>query len=85
LKIRINRRLLQIGIISLSIAMIVTFYVFGQMKKLAQPEPTESIAYFADYLPKGIILKETDIKMKETPKSMIPLDAITDKKVFKNY
>lgn len=49
------------------------------MKKTAQPEPTESIAYFSDYLTRGIVLKDSDIKMKETPISMIPLDAIRDK------
>jgi len=82
LKGRINRRLLQIGTGCLIIALILTFYTFNQMKKNAQPEPTESIAYFSDYLTRGIILRDSDIKMKETPISMIPLDAIKDKKIL---
>lgn len=80
MKVKINRRLLQIGILTLIVAIIVTVLVFNQMKKAAQPEPTESIAYFADYLPVGIILKDSDIKMKETPKSMIPVDAVRHKR-----
>jgi len=80
LKVKINRRLLQIGIGALVVAIILTYFIFSQMKKAAQPEPTESIAYFADYLPVGIILKESDIKMKETPKSMIPADAVRNKR-----
>lgn len=79
MKVKINRRLLQIGIGCLIVALILTFYTFNQMKKNAQPELTESIAYFADYLPRGIVLKDSDIKMKETPLSMIPLDAIRNK------
>lgn len=82
MKVKINRRLLQIGIGCLAVALILTAYTFNQMKKNAQPEPTESIAYFSDYLTRGIILKDSDIKMKETPLSMIPLDAIKDKKMI---
>lgn len=79
MKIKLNRRLLQIGIGCLIVAAILTVYTFNKMKKTAQPEPTESIAYFSDYLTRGIVLKDSDIKMKETPISMIPLDAIRDK------
>lgn len=82
MKVKINRRLLQIGMGCLIVALILTFYTFNQMKKAAQPEPTESIAYFAEHLPRGIVLKDSDIKMKETPLSMIPLDAIKDKKML---
>ncbi len=80
MRIKLNRRLLQIGIGCLIVAIILTIYTFNKMKQAAQPEPTESIAYFSDYLTRGIVLKDSDIKMKETPISMIPLDAIRDKK-----
>lgn len=70
------------GMGCLIVALILTIYTFNQMKKNAQPEPTESIAYFSDYLARGIILRDSDIKMKETPISMIPLDAIKDKKIL---
>lgn len=82
MKVKINRRLLQIGMGCLIVALILTLYTFNQMKKAAQPEPTESIAYFAEHLPRGMVLKDSDIKMKETPLSMIPLDAIKDKKML---
>lgn len=82
LKFKLNRRLLQIGIGCLIVALILTFYTFKQMEKAAQPEPTESIVYFSDSLPRGIVLKENDIKMKETPISMIPTDAIKDKDIL---
>ncbi|WIV11138.1 hypothetical protein [Proteiniborus sp. MB09-C3] len=80
MRIKLNRRLLQIGIGCLIIAVILTVYTFNKMKKAAQPESTESIAYFSDDLTRGIVLKDSDIKMKETPISMIPLEAIRDKK-----
>lgn len=82
MKVKINRRLLQIGMGCLIVALILTFYTFNQMKKAAQPEPTESIAYFAEHLPRGIVLKDSDIRMKETFLSMIPLDAIKDKEML---
>ncbi|MBU5676896.1 hypothetical protein KQI88_10755 [Alkaliphilus sp. MSJ-5] len=80
MKIKLNRRLLQIGAGCLILAIVITMYTFNQMKKASQPEPTESIAYFADNLTRGIIIKDSDIKMKETPISMIPIDAIRNKK-----
>lgn len=82
MKFKLNRRLLQIGIVCLVVALILTFYTFNQMKKAAQPEQTISILYFADNLPRGIVLKDSDLRIKETPVSMIPIDAIKDKKML---
>lgn len=82
MKVRINRRLLQIGFGCLIAALLLSFYIFNQMKKAAQPEPMESIAYFSENLPRGVVLRESDIKMKDTPKSMVPLDAIRDKSIL---
>ncbi|TAH59757.1 MAG: hypothetical protein EWM50_07495 [Gottschalkiaceae bacterium] len=82
MRIKLNRRLLQIGIGCLIVAIVFTIFTFNQMRKAAQPEPTESIAYFSNNLTRGIVLKDSDIKMKETPISMIPLDGIKDKKML---
>lgn len=79
MKIKLNKRLLQIGIGCLIVAAILIGYSFNQMKKAAQPEPTESIAYFSIALYRGMIIKESDIVMKATPISMIPADAIRSK------
>ncbi len=80
MKAKLNSRLLRIGACCLVLAIIITAYTFDQMKKASQPEPTESIAYFADNLIRGMVLRESDIKMKDTPISMVPADAIKNKK-----
>lgn len=79
MKIKLNKRLLQIGIGCLVLAAILISYSFSQMKKAAMPEPTESIAYFSIALSRGMTIKESDIVMKNTPISMIPADAIKNK------
>jgi hypothetical protein len=80
MKVKLNRRLLKIGITCLLIAIVVTLYTFDKMKEASQPEVTESIIYFSNDLVRGTIITPADIKEKKTPISMIPSNAIRDKK-----
>jgi hypothetical protein len=80
MKVKLNRRLLLIGVVCLFIAVVITLYTFDKMKEASQPEATESIIYFSNDLTRGTILTSADVKEKSTPISMIPDNAIRDKK-----
>ena len=80
MKVKLNRRLLIIGVVCLLIAVVITLYTFDKMKEASQPEATESIVYFSNDLTRGTILTSEDVKEKSTPVSMIPDNAIRDKK-----
>jgi hypothetical protein len=71
-----NRRLINIAIFSLLVAMGITYFIFHAVKKAAEPEPTELIAYFKYNIDKDTILKESDVTFISTPKSLVPKTAI---------
>ena len=79
MKVKINRRLLQSGIICLVVAAVLMGYIFLQMKRAAQPEPTEAILYFSASIPRGTVIRDTDLVLKETPVSMVPMEGIRSK------
>lgn len=84
---RINRRLLQIATVCFIIAIVITMFMFHTVKKAAEPEATEAIAYFKYNFDKDTILKDKDIEFMQTPKSLIPdtaiknIDEIRDKRL----
>lgn len=73
---KVNRRLINIALVSLVIAGIITFFIFDTIQKAAQPEPTEPIAYFKYNLDKDTVLKQSDIVFLHTPVSLIPKTAV---------
>lgn len=79
MKVKINRRLLQTGILCLVVAALLMGYVLRQMKRAAQPEPTEQILYFSVSIPRGTVIRDSDLIMKPTPVSMIPTGALKSK------
>ncbi len=79
---KINKRLIQIAILSLLIALGISTFLFSTIKKASEPEPTERIAYFKIPIEKGMVFKKEDIdkyiEMIPTPKSRIPKTAVRD-------
>lgn len=78
MKIKINKRLINIAIISFAIALILTVFSYSAIKKAAQPEKTERIAYFKKSLERDTVIQESDLELKDTPVSLIPSNAIKD-------
>lgn len=83
MKVKINRRLVHIAIISLITAVILTAFVYRTMSKAVQPEPKEPYLSFKLNLDKDTILKESDVEVKYMPKSLIPVTALRDPKKVK--
>lgn len=77
---KINKRLVYICIVSLVLAMLVTFFVYKAIKASVQPEKTEKILYFKNKLDKGSVITEKDVYVKDTPISLIPQNAIKNTK-----
>ncbi len=81
---KINKRLINIAIISLLIALTFTFLAYKTMKKSVEPEKRERIAYFKYNISKGNKIKSEDLYLKNTPVSLIPKNAIRNIDEYKN-
>lgn len=84
MNVKINKRLVNMAIISFAIALILTAFAYSAIKKAAQPEKTERIAYFKKSLERDTVIQESDLELKDTPVSLIPVNAIKDITVVKD-
>lgn len=84
MKVKINRRLINMALISFAIALILTAFSYSAVKKAAQPEKTERIAYFKKSLERDTIIQDSDIELRDTPVSLIPSGAVRDIKTIKD-
>lgn len=78
MKLKINRRLMNIALVSLIAAAALTGFIYKTMEKAVQPEAREPVLYFKTSLEKDTFLKETDVEIRMTPKSLIPRTAVRD-------
>ena len=79
---KINRRLIYIALASLVVSIMLTFFIYNAIKKVAVPEPTQKIGYFKYNMDKDTILKDSDVVFIETPVSLIPQTAIRSMSEF---
>jgi hypothetical protein len=85
--LKINKRLLIIAIFSLVIASFIVAYLYVTIKKSVQPEPETRIVYFKENVEKGTLIKNEDVdtyfKLKNTPVSLVPKNAIKNLNALK--
>lgn len=76
MKLKVNKRLLQLTLISFVSALLISGFAFKTMRIAAEPEATEEIAYFKYNMEKDSVLRDSDIDIRHTPKSLIPETAV---------
>lgn len=78
MKVKINRRLVNIAIISLIAAGALIAFAYNTMSKAVQPEPKEPVLTFKSNMEKDMVLKSADVETRYMPKSTIPKTALKD-------
>lgn len=78
MKFKINRRLLQIGILCMVLSIALVFFIYSTFKKSVEPEKREKVAYFKYNIERGKVVTKDDLIMKDTPVSLIPENKVTD-------
>lgn len=78
MKLKLNRRLLQIGLLCLLLSIILVFFIYSTFKKSVEPEEREKVAYFKYNIDKGKVITKDDIVFKDTPVSLVPENKVTD-------
>lgn len=79
MKVKVNKKLMRIGIGCIIIAMILTSYLYRNTKMAAEPETTVRIAHFNHGLLRDTILEDRHLQMLDVPQSRVPEGAITNK------
>lgn|GEM_PF-6956115 len=82
MKAKINKRLIQIGTGCIIVALILTAYLYRNVKRAAMPETTLRVAHFNKSIPKNTILEDRDIELIEVPISRIPDGALSSKEAL---
>ena len=75
---KVNRKLLKIGVVSLVIAVAITVFVYREMALIAQPEETKRVPVFERNIQEGKAIRPGDISHKQIPVSLIPGGVIID-------
>lgn len=78
MKLKINKRLLQIGILCMTLSIALVFFIYSTFKKSVEPEKREKVAYFKYNVEKGKVITKDDLIMKDTPVSLIPENKVID-------
>lgn len=78
MKVKINKRLINIAIVSFIIAAVLTFTAYKTVKRASEPEERMKIAYFKRDLERDLIINESDLTLRETPVSLMPRNCITN-------
>ncbi len=79
MKAKINKRLIQIGVGCIILALILTAYLYRNVKRAAMPEATIKIVHFNKSIPKNTILEDRDLELLEVPVSRAPEGALSSK------
>lgn len=79
MKGKINKRLLRIGIGCIIVAIIITSYLYRNVRRAAEPEETIKLAHFSNSLMRNTILEDRDIQMLDVPISRAPSGAVRSK------
>ena len=70
---------MRIGLGCIIIALLLTSYLYRNIKRAAAPEQTIKIAHFGQNIIKNTILEDRDIEMLEVPISRVPDGALQNK------
>jgi len=79
---KINRRLVVIALFSFFVASVLTYFIYAEMKSVAQPEETKEILVFNRRIETGEILYSTDVTKRNFPVSLIPEGIVNDKELL---
>ncbi len=79
MKAKINKRLIQIGVGCIILALILTAYLYRNIKRAAMPEATTKVVHFNKSIPKNTILEDRDLELLEVPVSRVPERALNSK------
>ncbi|KAB3535631.1 hypothetical protein F8154_05735 [Alkaliphilus pronyensis] len=82
MKVKLNKRLLRLGVACIIAAIILTAYMYSNIKKAAEPEETIKVAHFNNNLIRNTILEDKDIIMIDVPISRTPDGALRNKEAI---
>lgn len=78
MKFKLNKRLLQIGIMCIALSIVLVFFIYSTFKKSVEPEKREKIVYFKHNIDSGKVINKEDLEIKDTPISLLPNNKVVN-------
>lgn len=77
--VKVNKRMLRIAMGCFIIAITFTMYLYQNIQKASEPEPTLGVVHFTQNIMRDTIINGQDVQLTFIPASKVPQGAIRDK------